>query len=95
MQSLREWRLERLLSIEELAAKSGVSTRTVVQIEHGRQLPRIRTIRRISEALDVQPREVTEFNQALDDLGKEPAVIEPRPDGYPVDAGTSVGPHPV
>jgi transcriptional regulator with XRE-family HTH domain len=92
MKTLREWRLERLLSIEEIAAKSGVSTKTVVQIEHGRQLPRIRTIRRLSEALDVQPAEVEEFKAALDELGKDPAVIEPRPDGYPVDATTSAGP---
>jgi transcriptional regulator with XRE-family HTH domain len=92
MKSLREWRLEKLLGVKNLAAESGVSTKTIVQIEHGRQLPRLRTIRRLCEVLDVQPAEVEEFKAALDELGKDPAVIEPRPDGYPVDAATSAGP---
>lgn len=63
---LREWRRERLLSLDDLAAAAGVSNKTVVQIEHGRQLPRFKTMRAICAALDVQPRDVTEFAAALD-----------------------------
>jgi transcriptional regulator with XRE-family HTH domain len=92
MKSLREWRLERVMGTDTLAAKAGVSNKTIIQIEHGRQLPRPRTIRRLSEALDVEPRDVTEFNQALDDMGKEPALNDPGRDGNPVDAATSAGP---
>jgi transcriptional regulator with XRE-family HTH domain len=93
MKTLREWRLDRLLGVRDLARQADVSTKTIVQVEHGRQLPRLRTIRRLCEALNVQPAEVEEFKAALDELGKDPAVIDPRPDGYPVDAGTSAGPH--
>jgi transcriptional regulator with XRE-family HTH domain len=92
MKTLREWRLDRLLSIEEIAANAHVSTRTVVQIEHGRQLPRLRTIRRLCEALDVEPTEVEEFKRALDELGKDPGLNDPGRDGYPAVAATAVGP---
>jgi transcriptional regulator with XRE-family HTH domain len=65
VKSLREWRAERLLSVDALAAKAGVSNKTIVQLEYGRQLPTFRTIRRISDALGVPPSEVTEFSQAI------------------------------
>ena len=61
MKTLRAWRQERLISIEDLAAKSGVSTKTIVETELGRTTPKYRTIRRLSEALDVDPGEVEEF----------------------------------
>jgi transcriptional regulator with XRE-family HTH domain len=70
MKSLREWRAERLLSADALAAKAGVSNKTIVQLEHGRQLPTFRTIRRISDALGVPPSEITEFNRAIAERGK-------------------------
>ncbi len=72
--SLREWRLERLLSIKGLAAKAGVSSRTIVDIEYGRVVPKLRTIRRLSEALEVDPREVEEFSVAIERLGKDTAL---------------------
>jgi transcriptional regulator with XRE-family HTH domain len=68
VKTLRQWRLEKLMSTKELATVAGVSNKTVVQIEHGRQVPLLRTIRRISEALDVPPREVQEFAEALEAL---------------------------
>jgi transcriptional regulator with XRE-family HTH domain len=67
---LRAWRTERLWSVRDLAAAAGVSTKTVVQLEHRRQRPNFRTIRRLSEALGVEARQVTEFVKALDDRGK-------------------------
>lgn len=77
MKSLREWRLERLMSIDDLSAQTGVSNKTIIQIEHGRQLPRLRTIRRLSDTLAVDPRDVSEFVAALDALGKESALTSP------------------
>ncbi len=65
VKSLREWRSERLWSVRDLAAAAGISTKTVVQTEHGRQLPTFRTMRRVSDALAVEPGEIAEFARAL------------------------------
>ena len=65
MKPLREWRRDRLVSIEDLAKKSGVSTKTIVETELGRSQPKLRTIRKLSEALKVEPREVVEFDAAI------------------------------
>ena len=59
--TLRDWRRRRAISIEDLAASSGVSTKTIVQIEHGRQVPRFKTIRQLSAALGIEPQDVAEF----------------------------------
>ena len=61
MKKLREHRHARFISIEDLAAKAGVSTKTIVDTELGRTQPKFRTIRKISEALDIDPAEVVEF----------------------------------
>lgn len=64
MRPLREHRRSQFLSIEVLAAKSGVSTKTIVETELGRTLPKFRTILRLSEALGIDPATVTEFAAA-------------------------------
>ena len=73
MKPLREWRAERLMSSKTLAAAAGVSNKTVIQIEHGRQLPTFRTIGRITAALGVEPGEVEEFAAAIGERGKDAA----------------------
>jgi transcriptional regulator with XRE-family HTH domain len=73
MKTLREWRAEQLESSKTLAAKAGVSNKTIIEIENGRNLPTFRTMRRLSEALDVEPAEVTEFAAAIEERGKEVA----------------------
>jgi transcriptional regulator with XRE-family HTH domain len=65
------------MSIEALAEKAGVSNKTITQIENGRQLPRFRTIRKLSEALGVEASEVTEFVAAVDEMGKAQALNSP------------------
>jgi DNA-binding XRE family transcriptional regulator len=72
MKTLREHRHAAFLSIEDLAAKAGVSTKTIVETEHGRTQPKFRTIRKISEALGVDPMEIEEF-AAVGDMGKAAA----------------------
>ena len=52
---LKAARTRRLLTQEELAAKAGVSAATVVNIERDNQEPQFRTIRKLAEALDVDP----------------------------------------
>lgn len=65
MRSLREWRAERLLSTKKLSALTGVSNKTILDIEHHKRVPTFRTIQRLSETLKVDPKEVTEFADAI------------------------------
>ena len=58
MERLRELRRERVLSLRELEEQSGVSYNTIWRIEDGRQGAHPRTIRRLAEALGVQPSEL-------------------------------------
>ena len=78
MKSLREHRHARFISIEDLAEKAGVSTKTIVDTELRRTQPKFRTIRKISEALGVDPAEVAEFaaaaNPALAEQAKKLAA---------------------
>lgn len=53
------------MTIRDLATKANVANQTIVQIEHGRISPRLRTMRRLSEALDVEPSEITEFDDTI------------------------------
>jgi transcriptional regulator with XRE-family HTH domain len=69
MPRLREVRRAKLISIEDLAARAGVSTKTIVEIELGRSTPRLRTIRKLTAALEVDPASVEEFAAAIADEG--------------------------
>ena len=75
MPTLRELRIRRLLSLRELAKRASVAQRTIVEAEAGRQVPRPATMRKIAEALDVDPMEIDEFRAAIEDAieGKEAA----------------------
>lgn len=73
MTTLREWRARRLLSSKALAEAAGVSNKTIIQLEHGRQLATFRTIQRLSTALGVSPEEVEEFAAAIGERGKDAA----------------------
>jgi transcriptional regulator with XRE-family HTH domain len=55
---LRKLRRERVLSLRELEEKSGVSYNTIWRIEDGRQGAHPRTIRKLAEALQVEPSEL-------------------------------------
>ena len=54
-EKLKEVRTRRLLTQEELADKAGISAATVVNIERNNQEPHFRTIRKLAQALDVDP----------------------------------------
>ncbi len=54
---LRELRQDRVLTQKELAAKSGVSNKTIVSIEGG-AWPRQSTIRKLAAALGITPRDL-------------------------------------
>jgi transcriptional regulator with XRE-family HTH domain len=65
--TLRELRIRRLLSLRELAKRASVAQRTIVEAEAGRQVPRPATMRKIAEALEIDPMEVDEFRAAIED----------------------------
>jgi transcriptional regulator with XRE-family HTH domain len=59
VERLKELRRERVLSLRELEEeRSGVSYNTIWRIEDGRQGAHPRTIRKLAEALGVQPSEL-------------------------------------
>jgi transcriptional regulator with XRE-family HTH domain len=53
--NLKAARVRRLLTQEELAKKAGVSPSTIVNIERDQTVPHFRTIRKLAEALEVDP----------------------------------------
>lgn len=72
MRSLRAWRAERLLSTKKLSSLTRVSNKTILDIEHRKRVPTFRTIQRLSEALEVEPKEVTEFFEAISRRSQDP-----------------------
>ena len=56
--NLKLVRTRRLLTQEELAERAGISPATVVNVERNNQEPHFRTIRKLAEALDVDPTEL-------------------------------------
>jgi transcriptional regulator with XRE-family HTH domain len=52
---LKEVRIRRLLTQEELARKAGLSPSTVVNIERDRSEPHFSTIRVLARALEIDP----------------------------------------
>jgi transcriptional regulator with XRE-family HTH domain len=56
-EKLRRIRDERLLSQRELAEKAGLSPTTILKLEAGRvEDPHPRTVRKLADALEVEPR---------------------------------------
>jgi transcriptional regulator with XRE-family HTH domain len=67
--SLRHLRTSQLISIRELAIRSGITPKTVTDIEYGRRRPNYETMRAICEALGVSPHEIHEFVVTLEARG--------------------------
>lgn len=67
MPPLKEVRLRKLFSLRALAAKAGVAQRTIVEAEAGRQAPRPTTMRKLADALEIDPMEIDEFRAAVDE----------------------------
>lgn len=55
---LKELRRRRVLSMRDLEERSGVSHNTIWRIESGRQGAHPRTVRKLAEALGVEPEEL-------------------------------------
>lgn len=56
MERLRALREDRLMTQAELAARCGLTTATVSRLEKGRHRARPSTVRRVAEALGVEPK---------------------------------------
>ncbi len=55
---LRELRVERALSLRALGERSGVAYDTINKLELGQRPARLSTIRKLADALGVEPREL-------------------------------------
>ena len=55
---LRELREARFLSQQDLASRAGIARSTVIGIETGRRQPTWQTLRRLADALRVEPGEL-------------------------------------
>ena len=55
VERLKELRRERVLALRELEERSGVSYNTIWRLEDGRQGAHPRTVRKLAEALGVEP----------------------------------------
>jgi transcriptional regulator with XRE-family HTH domain len=66
---VREWRQRRLLTQAELADRIGVSVGTINRIERGVHRPRLSTIRRIANALDLSPEDLVAWEDAEQEGG--------------------------
>ena len=58
VERLKQLRRERVLSLRELEERSGVSYNTIWRLEDGRQGAHPRTVRKLANALGVQPSEL-------------------------------------
>ena len=65
MMPLNELRRRRALSIAALAERAGVAPKTINDVERGLVVPKLRTVRRLCDALGVEPADVTEFAAAV------------------------------
>ncbi len=78
MQTLKAARAARLLTVRALAERASVAPSTVYLIENGRSVPRFDAIQKLSAALEVEPRDIAEFQAAIEGVatGKAHAGAE-------------------
>ena len=70
MQTLKEARAARLLTVRQLAERAGVAFSTVHLAETGKATPRFDVIQKVSAALGVAPQEIAEFAAAIEAAGQ-------------------------
>ncbi len=65
VRTLKQARTARMLTVRGLAEKSGVSLAATHEAETGKRRPRFGTIKRLSDALGVEPDRIAEFRAVL------------------------------
>ncbi len=58
MGTLKELRINLFITQAELATKAGITTETVNRLERGNRKPSFKTIRKLAEALGVEPGDI-------------------------------------
>ena len=58
-EELKRWRMRRAMTQIQLAEKCGLSPATIVRIERNQREPQPGTIRKLADALDIDPSELT------------------------------------
>ncbi len=58
-EELKRWRMRRAMTQIQLAEKCGLSPATIVRIERNQREPQPSTIRKLADALDIDPSELT------------------------------------
>lgn len=59
--TLREIRLDHLLSVRELAEAADITPKTLTDIELGKRMPTYETMRNLCRVLGIEAHDVTEF----------------------------------
>lgn len=70
---LREARERQFVTQQELAERTGLTEATISRIENGLNQPRISTVRRLADALGVQPEELVQWGDNAQETGKAAA----------------------
>jgi transcriptional regulator with XRE-family HTH domain len=68
---LEEARKRHLWTLRDLAEVANVGLATIHGVERGVRLPSLKTIRRVSQALEIDPLEIDEFRAAIMSDGGE------------------------
>jgi transcriptional regulator with XRE-family HTH domain len=55
---IRQMREERALTLADLGERSGLNIATISRLENGLRPARLSTVRKLAEALEVEPREI-------------------------------------
>jgi transcriptional regulator with XRE-family HTH domain len=55
---LKHWRARRMLTMQQLAERSGVAFTTIYRLEHGLSEARPTTIQKLAAALGIEPEEL-------------------------------------
>jgi transcriptional regulator with XRE-family HTH domain len=71
---LREARLRRMLTQDELAARAGTTEATVNRLENGLQRPRISTVRKLAAVLGVMPEDLIDWESDDEGVGEGKAA---------------------
>jgi DNA-binding XRE family transcriptional regulator len=74
MATLQQHRIRRLWSQRELAKRANVAERTIINAERGHRLPRLLTMRKIADALEVDWNDIDEFHAAVAELEEKVAA---------------------
>ena len=62
---LRKLRIDQGLTQNELRHLSGVSLKTITNIERGKHLPKLETMLKVAKALGVELADIDEFQQRI------------------------------